>query len=159
MNETTESLLTALIPCLFVIVFPLFWSAVVLLIAVVGGWRTLAERYPVDNLFGEPVRHWAWQSMRMSFSNYNGVLTVDAYDEGLRFSVMFLFRPGHRPFLVPWEEISVARKQMLWQRYVEMRFARADHITIYLTQRLANQIEEAMGPRWRTLDDGSKGGA
>ena len=54
-----------------------------------------------------------------SLSRYNGMLRFDVSRAGLRLSVLPLFRPGHRPFFVPWSEVSAeARRRLLFETWV-----------------------------------------
>ena len=105
----SENLVLILAPLAFLIIFPLFWNAIVFLTSRLGGWGSMAEAYT----YHEPLsaQCFSGQSaiLRLS-SSYRGVLKICADDEGLYFSVMFLFRPGNPPFFVPWAEISGTKK-------------------------------------------------
>ncbi len=46
--------------------------------------------------------------LRVSLRN---ILTVEAYEQGLRVKIMRLFGPFSPPFFVPWKDIRIERKQ------------------------------------------------
>ena len=97
----------------FLVIFPAFWCAVVKLISVAGGWSRLATRYPAS----EPAldHRWPMQSGRFGgLGNYRNVLTVGVGPEGLFLDVMALFRVGHAPLLVPWEDVEVLPDESLF---------------------------------------------
>jgi hypothetical protein len=50
--------------------------------------------------------------MRLS-ANYGGCLTVGSDAAGLYLAVMFLFRVGHPPLFIPWDERTISRKRDL----------------------------------------------
>ena len=145
-----DSWLNILVPLAFLIVFPLFWSAIVIFISVIAGWGTLATAYPFTAVWDEPLGKWGWQTLSMRWANYSAVVQLAAYQEGLLFDVYWMFRPGHRPFLVPWEELSVTNKQVLWQKIVRIRCERAPHIWVDMPERTAAKIAEVVGKRWPT---------
>jgi hypothetical protein len=129
--------------------FPLFWVFLMYLASTLGGWGALAAQYTAPNLEGDvPLAQWRWQTMGMRWANYNGVATITLYEEGIHFAVPLLFRPGHPPFLLPWEEMQLRRKKMLFQKYVQVRGERAPSIVVELPQALADKIETAVGKRW-----------
>ncbi|MCB0034284.1 MAG: hypothetical protein KDE51_09705, partial [Anaerolineales bacterium] len=145
MNEDT--VIAILIPFVFLIVFPLFWSTIVFMISLLGGWATIAERYP----YREPLnpKCFSLQSGILRYMmNYNGVLKICVDDEGLYFSVLFLFRPGHTPFFVPWEEIEGQVRQHFFYKVVDFRFAQTPTIPFYIYKRSADKIVEASNGRW-----------
>jgi hypothetical protein len=129
--------------------FPLLWVFIMFLASTLGGWGTLAAQYTAPNIEGEePLAQWTWQTMGMRWANYSWVVTITVYEEGLHFAMPLLFRPGHPPFLLPWEELRLQRKQMLFQKYVQVRGERAPTIVIELPQTVADKIETAAGKRW-----------
>ena len=59
---------------------------------------------------------------------------------GLHLSILFLFRPGHRPAFVPWSEVSVREGS---RRGVAIRFARVPDVPLILSKRLVGELAEA----------------
>jgi hypothetical protein len=117
------------------------------LISRIGGWGSMAEAYT----YHEPraAQCFSMQSavLRLA-SNYNGVLKICADDEGLYFSVIFLFRPGHPPFFVPWGEISGTKKGYFFYQVVDLRFQRTPDLPFRIYQRTADKLVEVANGRW-----------
>ncbi|GJM40243.1 MAG: hypothetical protein DHS20C20_05250 [Ardenticatenaceae bacterium] len=143
----TENPALILAPLAFFIIFPLFWSGIVFFISRLGGWNRMAEAYT----YHEPLsaKCFPMQSaiLRLS-SSYRSVLKICADDEGLYFSVMFLFRPGHTPFFVPWAEISGAKKSFGLFSVVDLRFQRTPNLPFRIYQRTADNLVAAANGRW-----------
>jgi hypothetical protein len=133
-------------PWLFAVVFPLFWSAICLAIAHLGGWARAASEYGEWDAPGGA--RWRFQSAQFGWANYNNCLTVGAGARGIHFGVLFLFRPGHPSFDVPWEDLSVTEGKVLFTPCVELRFRRAPGVRVRLRQRLADRLQAAAGGRW-----------
>lgn len=88
----------------FFTIFPLFWILVIQIISFASGWRSLALKFRTKQQAPANTRYGV--SGMMGISRYNGVLNVGFDQIGLFLSVMFLFRPGQPPILIPWEEIE-----------------------------------------------------
>lgn len=99
-----QALLTAAIVIAAPLVFVSFWMGVCWLLALVGGWRSLASRYRVDS---EPRPTTRSTSGMVGLVSYNGVLELAASGLGLDLRVMKLFRAGHPPLRIPWTDIAV----------------------------------------------------
>jgi hypothetical protein len=117
-----ENWLPILIALGFLVVFPLFWMFISLVISL-WGWHWLARQYPEPGPF--PGAYQTWRSGMVGLSRYNHVLHVGANAEGLSLRVMFLFRVGHPPLFIPWEEVISASRGGIFFRHVELRFKRA----------------------------------
>jgi len=115
--------LSTLIVIGFFIIFPLFWSGIVYFTSVLGGWSQLKQIYRYELPFnGEIIRFGSGRIGR--FVNYNGILTIGRGSAGLYLSTFFMYRPGHPPLLIPWEDISMEEGQGVFFAYTEMTFAR-----------------------------------
>lgn len=133
MPPETESpgVLLVLIPVLFLLVFPLFWSGIVLLVGTLGGWRRLAAAYPATG--AEATTTWRFRGGRMGFMNYKGVLDVGVSDAGLHLGVFLPFRVGHPPILVPWDQVEVGPDKSRWfSTAVPLSFPGAGGLTLEL---------------------------
>jgi hypothetical protein len=108
MIDGSTLLMIAAIIMGFLIVFPLFWCAIVLLLAHAGGWQKLARHYRAGNrpLSGTP--HVGVMGM-VGWVSYRFVLKVHVADEGFFLEVMPLFRVGHPRLFIPWGAISDRR--------------------------------------------------
>ncbi len=140
----------------FAFIFPFFfvtlWILVGYVIAFIGGWRLLAKRFRAQASFSG--QKWGGQSARMRWTtNYNGVLTIGANSSGLFIVPFFLFRAGHPPLLIPWVEMTAARKTQriflgLAFDFVELRLGRAEDIPFTIRAKLAAKLEMAAGSSW-----------
>ena len=73
-------------------------------------------------------------------TNYGNCLTVGAGYQGLYLSVLFLFRSGHPPLLIPWSDISVRTEKGRWFSWTEFRFSRAPSIPLRVSERLGQWL-------------------
>jgi hypothetical protein len=135
-------------PLAFIPFFVLFWCAISFFIAAMSGWITLAKKFPLTSPFTGVT--WGFQSARMRWtSRYGSCLNVGADSVGLKLSMMFLFRPGHPPLFIPWNEISVEkRSKILFFRQVKLLLGRAEQIPLLISGRLADRLEAAAGTNW-----------
>lgn len=106
----------------FCIVFPIFWSGVVALIGLLSGWTALGRAYRART----PVRGDLAGTVRVGWARYNNVVRMDGGPEGLGLDVFVLFRPGHPPLRIPWDEVAVVGhgRHLFWS-FVELRVGRA----------------------------------
>ncbi|HEX5037309.1 MAG TPA: hypothetical protein VFX30_09155 [bacterium] len=99
----------------FLILFPLFWMAVVFLISRISGWAGMAKRYRLEG--GEfPNRRYGSASIRIA--NYKGVLRVGHDRKGLYLGVNVLFRAGHPNLFIPWRDVTEIRQESGFLRKV-----------------------------------------
>ena len=132
--------LIVLIPLVFAVVFPAFWSAIVWLVGQFG-WARLARHYATDA--PRTGRTFRMETGQIGGANYSSSLTVSVEPDGLRLAVMPLFRPGHPPVLIPWEEIgSIRPKRFLWHTNYEIETAPPDPIKVRLSKRVVEAIRE-----------------
>ena len=91
-------------PTLLVVTVLVSWSLLNVLIARLTGWGALAERFACKQ---RPRGEWfRYATVAFSrWSGYNGCVTVCIGETGLYLMVLFPFRPGHPPLLIPWQEI------------------------------------------------------
>jgi hypothetical protein len=97
-------------PVWLLLVFLVAWWCVVLtLVAWLGGWRRLAERFPASTVPAGPML--TWQSIRLGFwTGYNNCVTIRTTPDGLYLAVIALARPGHPPLFIPWRELTPLRE-------------------------------------------------
>jgi hypothetical protein len=124
--------------------FTAFFSLILFVLATVGGWGRLAQRYRTDRLFQGTI--WKYQFGFMGGVRYNGALTVGSGMEGFYLAVLPLLRPFHPPLLIPWSDVSVGqRKQALWMQLVELRLGAGPLASLWVSAALAQQIASAPG--------------
>jgi hypothetical protein len=112
-----------LLPFLFPVFFVAMWVFVTFLISRLGGWSRLTPHYQAHFPFSG--KRWSMRSGRMGWANYNGCLTVGGNFEGMYLAVFPLFRVGHPPLLIPWDEITTSTSKSFWFTYTDFTFSRA----------------------------------
>jgi len=66
---------------------------------------------------------------------------------GLHLSVLFPFRPGHPPLLIPWQDISAIETKRGFGGY-EMRFRRVPGVAMQVSKDLGDALQAEAGSRW-----------
>ena len=130
-----------------ILLFIGFWLALNFLISFLTGWLALARIYRATQPFeGE---RWYFQSAKFRFtSGYKQVLTIGANTEGLFLSVLFLFRVGHPPLFMPWQDISTRPTKFLWFQMYQFEFRQAPSVSLRLKENLGENIQAAAGQSW-----------
>jgi hypothetical protein len=129
----------ALPPKMFIVAFPFFflgmWCAISLLLSRVGGWHRLARAFPAR---GRPQgTRFSVQSGKVGMVNYNNCLTIYVSPDGLYLSVWPVFRIGHPPLFVPWDDISNPRtRRFLWVRTTTVQVGSPNIATIQLSTKI-----------------------
>jgi hypothetical protein len=115
------------------------WMGIALALAHLGGWRSLAREYRASSGFAG--RRFHFQSGRFGgWVGYNSSLTAGSDVFGLHLSVWSIFRMGHPPLLIPWQEVSVSIEKHRWISVAVLTFARNPGITVRITRRLAERL-------------------
>ena len=123
----------------------MLWIFISGLLAVLGGWSSLATKFCADRpLQGESF---GWVSGSMGFEffavNYGGCLRVTTGSVGLGLSVFPLFRAFSPPLLIPWREIrSVEGKRILFSSYTVIRL-RNHWSTIKIRGKAGDHIQKS----------------
>jgi hypothetical protein len=126
----------------FLVVFPAFWSGVVWLVGQVG-WRRLARDYETD----APItgRTFRMASASIGWATYSNTLTISIEPGGLRLAPMLLFRPGHPPVLIPWDDIEGIRPQtLLWHTSYALDVAASQPLTVRVPERVVRAIRDEL---------------
>jgi len=117
------------------------------LISYIGGWTALAKRFRLREPFvGE--RWWGQSGQMRSIAGYNHCLTIGSSPQGLYLAMMPLFSFRHPPLLVPWNEITVSRRQSRFFGSVRLGLTRELDIPLGLRPKLADKLKRAAGDRW-----------
>jgi hypothetical protein len=136
---------------LVAVLFPLLWIGVIAAIGVLSGWRRLGMRYREERPFHGNL--WRFQSGRMRWGmGYNNCLTVGADGLGLHLSLLFLFRVGHPPLFVRWQEMTVAPVKWLFIRGCRIEFRFEPGLSLSISERLADRLRAEAGPAWPRKD-------
>ncbi|HEY1380157.1 MAG TPA: hypothetical protein VGF55_25370 [Gemmataceae bacterium] len=153
MNDPATWLL-ALLPALFAVL----WCGVLLLIGRMGGWSRLAAAYRHDGRFDGYRTRFASGELRGPLlglpCNYGGCLTLGSNPDGLYLAVLPLFRPGHPPLFIPWQDVTAEVKQGWLTTSTTFAFRRAPAVRLRVAHRLARRLVESAGVvRPLDLDD------
>ncbi len=110
-----EGLIVALAIAGFLIVFPLFWSAVVFLISRFSGWSGMAAHFAIPPDKKVTGDSFGWSSVQFNlFTSYSGCVDIVVSRQGLYLRPVWPFRFGHEPLLVPWTAIEDVRSHDRW---------------------------------------------
>jgi hypothetical protein len=127
--------------------FLALWIGVEIGVAQIGGWGELSRFYRSSNPFDGRRWHFRSGRMRMMMS-YKNCLTVGSSPEGLYLAVFFLFRIGHPPLFVPWQDISVKTGKLLLWEWTEFRFRQAPRVWLRLYRGLSGELKAEAGTSW-----------
>lgn len=95
----------------FLVLIPVMWCFISWTLSRVSGWNRLAECYretgqPVESDSSEiEVESAHMRSARMGAIHYHSMLSFRVSDSGLKISILFLFRLGHPPLFIPWDQM------------------------------------------------------
>jgi hypothetical protein len=144
--------LNSLIEQNFAVFFPLFfaalWLTVSTILAILSGWFRLMARFP--NQIVEPLLRIRGQSGSMGLGvSMQGILTLSVCPSGLRVGIMRVFGPFCRDFFVPWEAISITRKNvlLLWP-VAKLQFGSPSVGSLTIPAHVANRLARAAMGRW-----------
>jgi len=120
---------------LFPVVFVAMWCGIGVLLSRLGGWSRLASRFAAQT--SPEGTRFSMQSARIGWVNYNGCLTVHASPDGLHLAIWPLWRLGHPPLFLPWEEFRKARpRRFLWWKYVACEVLTPGPVQLQLPQKV-----------------------
>ena len=103
------------------------------------GWRSLARHYRSDVPF---VGEWfCWQSIALGWLNYSGGITFGVNAVGLYFRPVWLFRGGHGPLFVPWEDVQFqGRHGLFGSKAYTFTFAKSPGVTVTVQRKLGERL-------------------
>ena len=122
--------------------YQLYWPIMVLvgfpiccwILGQLDGWKGLYRRFPaaVDSRLAGPK--FTFLRGRVGLFHWKRALVAHVTPEGLRLSVIFLFRPGHPPLLLPWSDIKMISRlrEFPWRDFVEFEIGAPQVTTIRL---------------------------
>ncbi|KAA6460094.1 hypothetical protein DYQ86_13655 [Acidobacteria bacterium AB60] len=128
----------------FIAFFALLWCFASIWVSWLGGWILLARRFRKET---EPCGDlriagpWFHTVTLRFLTRYNSVVRVVAANDALYLSVLALFRIGHPPLRIPWDEVSAQRIQGVFRRYVELRLGRQEQIPMRISEGMASQLQ------------------
>ncbi len=131
------------------------WVILMNLVAMLTGWKMLAEFYREQWPYSGEKFRGQRASLRWGMG-YNGVLTIGANTEGLHASVFPPFQFGHAPLFIPWEEISATTKRVWRINIVLLQFSRCPSVPFCISRHLADRLEQASGFKLNAEQDTQK---
>lgn len=105
----------------------------------------MAQKYQGEMTYVK--ERFTWRSGRFGWGGYSGVLNFSVSDEYLGISVLFLYRAGHPPLKIPFDEIKAVEKTVIFPE-VHFSFDRVPDRQLKINRQLALKIEKATGGNW-----------
>lgn len=128
----------------FWLIFPVFWICFCYLIALVSGWKRLADNYATK--YKPPGIVWRFESAQLRFAaSYSGCLNFSTTKQGLYVSILFLFRPGHESLYIPWSDVQVYTEKKWFRRVVRIQVG---SVPILIKEKLAYELRGVAGDGW-----------
>ncbi len=135
-------------PALLLLFIPAGVMLGLFLVSRFSGWASLGEKFRLSRPFVSRARSFQSAQLR-GWAGYNNCLTIGADAEGLYLRVMFFGANVFHPALfIPWPDVTVQRKQLLWWNYVEFRLGRELSVPFRISERLARELKDAAGNSW-----------
>jgi len=128
-------------PIYFGILGVVMWCFVLITISRITGWSRLAEKYqtrakPESNVMRAVKARWG--SVMISGNIY----TIACTNEGMYLGVLFPFRLGHPPLLIPWHDIKTSRISGLLLPRIQLEFANGMSRPFQIYENTAKRIKE-----------------
>jgi hypothetical protein len=127
---------------LFVVV--LVYFTVSLVVRWWSGWAVLAQQFRLRTKFNGS--RWRGQSGQMRWlCGYSGCLIVGANSEGLYVATLSFFPLFHPPLFIPWDKVSVAKKNLLFVTGVRFQLGKESSVPLWVRERLAERLRGVAG--------------
>jgi hypothetical protein len=133
-------------PVYFPLFFVLLWLAVTTILGFISGWFVLMKSYP--DRPENPLRTFAGQSGYIGRVSMRSILHLSVCPSGLRLGVMRMFGVFCRDFFVPWNAISVTRKDRVLWKEAKISFGQPAIGTLTIPAEVANRLARAAGGLW-----------
>lgn len=133
----------SVLPIAFLLSFALLWFGVTTLFGFLSGWYSLMRRYP--DRPEAALLTLKSQSGSLGAVGIRGALRLSVCASGLRIGLMRLLGPFCRDFLVPWQSISVTRKDRVLWRAAILDFAPG---RLRLPSEVADRLARVAGAYW-----------
>lgn len=136
-----------LVPLLFPIVFGGIWLLVVTIVGWASGWRRLEQEFP-DREDAVVATYRGASAIMGGNTQLNNVLTVTACRGGMRVALSPFFGPGRKPFFVPWAQITVGRRRLLFETLAVLELGSPPRGKMQIRLKLADKLAAAAQGRW-----------
>lgn len=74
------------------------------------------------------------------WAQYGNIIRTIAPNDALYLSVIFVFRPGHPPLRIPWNEITTGKIRHLWRNYIVLTLGNEEKIPMRISERMARKL-------------------
>jgi hypothetical protein len=123
--------------------FVALWCFASFFLSFISGWFALSSRFTKESEPNGPTKSAGpfFYTVYMRFwGHYGSVIRMTAAGEALYLSVPFLFRIGHPPLCVPWNEIQFSRTKYFFRPYVVLTIGSQERIPMRISERMARKL-------------------
>lgn len=127
----------------FAVFFVALWCVIGCLASIMSGWHVLSRRFTKQsNPYGDTrtAGPFSYGIYMRFWAHYGGVVRLAAASDALYASVIFLFRVGHPPLRIPWDEIRFSRTVRFFFPYVVLTLGNQEQIPMRIPQRMARNL-------------------
>ena len=127
-------------PVNFGIFFVAMWFIVSITFSRVTGWSRLAEKYRATSKSESKLMRAVqvyWGSILLAGNIY----TLGSSSKGMFLGVLFPFRLGHPPLLIPWHEIKAKRVNRLFMPRIQLSFGNGLSRPFEINENVAEKIK------------------
>jgi hypothetical protein len=131
------------------------WAALMLsavyLDAKLGGWHSLASKYPCDPKRKSDGRKWRGRTISLANggSGHHGMVTVTANQQGMMLQMMIVVRWFYPNMFLPWKDVAAVRERgLIWDR-VHLTFSAVPDVPVTIHASLADEILATVGRVWQ----------
>jgi len=112
--------LTLVIIAAFIIWFCSVWVAVLSLLSIIGGWKTLGRLYPLT--FTEMKNRalkYSMSSVRVGFVNYNYTVNIYFAEAAIILETIKIFSVMHKPLIIPYNRITGVERGKVFSTFTK----------------------------------------
>ncbi len=120
------------------LIFIGMWLAILYVLSIMSGWQWLAESYRFRGKYQGQIS--SMQSGSIGLLSANHCLRIGTGDQGLYLGMILPFRLWHPSLVVPWSDVVVGRRKLLFFRSVVLEFAKAPGVLLVFSETTASRI-------------------
>lgn len=131
-------------PIYFGIFFIVSWLTVSLTFSRLTGWNKLSVKYRVHIIPKIKLMRAvqvSWGSLMLAGNIY----TLGSSSSGLFLGVLFPFRVGHNPLLIPWQDVEVKRVSRLFKARIQLTFSGGLSRPFEISEKVAEKLRDNSG--------------
>jgi len=122
------------------VLFVPLWCATCFYVSWVSGWLVLARRFRTQSEAPGEVRTTGSILFMRFWSHYGSVVRLIGQQDAMYASVFFLFRIGHPPLRIPWDEIRFDRTRFFFRTYCVLTLGNEEKIPMRISVRMARNL-------------------